>query len=328
MVRRKKVSKPSAKLVKLAKKYKVKISVKRGSKRVYKTERLLKKQIKMKMRKMKKGTRRSTRRSKSTKRTSRFRFGQLNGYLFDKDLPNYGYNQPVNQVPSARGQSSEWVGDAAMNAARPGGMNIDGKYVPTYGTYAAFFDQDVPRVLPPEWNFMGQPNGEPPVAVGSPFYRYTSEFGRRKKAKKTVKRTRRYNVDGSNCNKLRKSLCKSKPNCTYVKSRGCRRRKGTAKKGGLVYEGPSLADFGKYRFGNLSYSSLKKNNYLGQRSNPTVPKQTGGVKKLNIYNYKKPSNYGLLFGRRRKKSKYGNVDYAKIKNDTPLVNRLYPNLNK
>uniref|UniRef100_A0A6C0AY84 Uncharacterized protein n=1 Tax=viral metagenome TaxID=1070528 RepID=A0A6C0AY84_9ZZZZ len=51
------------------------------------------------------------------------------------------------------------------------------------------------------------------------------------------KRSRRYNVPGSSCNKLRKRVCKSNPNCSYTK-RGCRRRKGT--RGGLVYEGPSL----------------------------------------------------------------------------------------
>ena len=53
---------------------------------------------------------------------------------------------------------------------------------------------------------------------------------------------RRYNVTGSPCNRLRKKVCRSNPNCSYTK-RGCRRRTGTKTKG-LVFEGPSLA-FGK-----------------------------------------------------------------------------------
>jgi len=63
-----------------------------------------------------------------------------------------------------------------------------------------------------------------------------SFFGRRKV------RRRRYNVPGSPCNRLTKRRCSGNPNCTYTK-RGCRRRKGTAKKG-VVYEGPSIA-FGR-----------------------------------------------------------------------------------
>ena len=55
---------------------------------------------------------------------------------------------------------------------------------------------------------------------------------------------RRYNVKGSPCNKLRRNVCKSSPNCSYTK-RGCRRRKGT--RGKVVYEGPSLSAFDKRR---------------------------------------------------------------------------------
>jgi len=44
--------KPSKRVIKLARKYKVKISLKRGSKRFYKSEKLILKQIKKKMRKM------------------------------------------------------------------------------------------------------------------------------------------------------------------------------------------------------------------------------------------------------------------------------------
>lgn len=53
---------------------------------------------------------------------------------------------------------------------------------------------------------------------------------------------KRYNVQGSMCNKKPKKVCQSMPNCSYTK-RGCRRRAGT-KSGAMVYEGPSLARFG------------------------------------------------------------------------------------
>ena len=71
-------------------------------------------------------------------------------------------------------------------------------------------------------------------------------------------------VEDSACNRHRKAVCKSMPNCTYTKGRGCRRRKGTVK-GGLVYQGPSLAAFGKRRrvlrrrkFGGSMYAAYPK----------------------------------------------------------------------
>jgi len=236
MVRRvKKVKKPAARIVRLARKYKVKISVKRGSKRVYKPAKLLLKQIKRKMRSTKT---RKTRKTRRVRQVRRSRFGKTLASEYVKDVPNYGYNMPVVQVPGAGHQSSELVMNSDMNSKRPEGSKLEDQYIPTYGTNAAFFDQDVPRVIPPNWQFMGQPDGSS-FGLGSPFYRYTSDvaFG---------KRRRKYFVEGSACNRYRKSVCKSMPNCTYTKGRGCRRRKGTVK-GGMVYEGPSLVAFGKRR---------------------------------------------------------------------------------
>ena len=232
--------KPSATLAKLARKYKVKISLKRGSKRVYKSEKLLKKQIGKKMRKSVRKARklRKARKARKARRVRRSRFGNAeNAGTFMKDVPGYGYNMPVNQVAGVRGQSSEWV-DSLTNGNRPADMRVEDSALPTYGTYGAFFDQDVPRVIPPNWQFMGQPDGTS-VGLGSPFYSYKDTgFGRKKR-----RSTRRYNVKGSKCNKLIKRVCQSSPNCTYAKGRGCRRRKSTVK-GGLVYEGPSLG-FGR-----------------------------------------------------------------------------------
>jgi hypothetical protein len=270
-----KVKKYSARTYKLARKYKVKVSLKRGSKRVFKSEKLILKQIKRKMRKMRKS--RKSRKSRKTRKTrrvrrvrrSRFGFGQLRGSEYIKDVPGYGYNMPVVQKAGIPSQSSELVMNGMANSSRPNGFKLDDQYVPTYGTYAAFFDQAVPRVIPPNWQFMGQPDGSS-VALGSPFYRYTSESG-------FGKRRKRYFIEDSSCNRHRKSVCKSMPNCTYTKGRGCRRRKGTVK-GGLVYEGPSLAAFGKrrrmLRFGALP-KQLQSYKYPANLNKPN--KGAGGV---------------------------------------------------
>ena len=188
MVHRKnhKVSKkPSKRVVKLARKYKVKISVKRGSKRVYKTEKLILRQIRKKMRRVRKvrkvRTTRTTRRVRKVRKVRKVRTSRFGSAgPFSGKVENYGYNLPVNQVPGSRGQSSEWVANAAANASRPAEMRMPSNEVPSFGSYKLFFDQQVPSVLPPNWDFMGQPGGQPPVAVGSPFYNYkTPGFGRR-----------------------------------------------------------------------------------------------------------------------------------------------------
>jgi len=263
--------KPSATLARLARKYKVKISLKRGSKRIYKSEKLLKKQIGKKMRISVRKARKAhkVRKIRRVRRVRRSRFGQIHGSEYKKDVPGYGYNMPVVQIPGAGPQSSELVMNADMNSRRPDGSKLEDQYVPTYGTYAAFFDQAVPRVIPPNWEFMGQPDGTT-VGLGSPFYRYTSAFGKRSKFGKSIyadfpnfpsqllfgKRRKQYMVEDSKCNKHRKAVCQSMPNCTYTTGRGCRRRKGTVK-GGLVYEGPSLAAFGKRsKFGKSIYADF------------------------------------------------------------------------
>jgi hypothetical protein len=57
-------------------------------------------------------------------------------------------------------------------------------------------------------------------------------FGKKRKTKRKVTRRqvtrrrkpRRYNVPGSPCNKLKRAMCKSKNECSYVTRRGCRRK--------------------------------------------------------------------------------------------------------
>ena len=86
MVRRvKKVKKPAARIVRLARKYKVKISVKRGSKRVYKPAKLLLKQIKRKMRSTKT---RKVRKTRRVRRVRRSRFGKMLASEYIKNVPN------------------------------------------------------------------------------------------------------------------------------------------------------------------------------------------------------------------------------------------------
>jgi hypothetical protein len=238
--------KPPAKILKACKRFKIKCTKKVGKRRVYKSVATLKKQLKRKMRKVRR--RKSGKKSRRTRRRTRrrvsrfgFSFGALKSRrsrfgmtpsAFNQPAA-YGYNQAVVQNPGILSQTSQVV-TAESNGSRPTQMQLPPGNIPTYGTNKMFFTESVPTTVPPEWFVMGQPDG-PPVPVGSPFYGYTTPFGRRRPR-------RRYNVKGSQCNKLRKRVCKSNPNCTYTK-RGCRRRKSTASKG-VVYEGPSLA-FGR-----------------------------------------------------------------------------------
>ena len=309
--------KPPASLLKMCKKYKVKTMKRVGNKKVYKRSSVLKKQCKVKARLMKKQKHKA---KPSNRRTRRSGFGNtVMGYQFENPL-NYGFNQPVKQYPQVLSQSNSVV-NKQMNNLRPDSMKLSSSDLPVYGTYRKFFGQDVPTQLPPQWNFMGQ-NGGSSVAVGSPFYKYTSPiasaFGKkmhryrkssrsacsslRKKSCKlpmctyvkgrgcrrstkapshvmsgdddlgayadaagisffgkkmcrynVAGKKKRYNVAGSSCNRLKKRVCRSNPNCSYTK-RGCRRRSKT-----LVYEGPSLA-FGarKYNVTGSPCNRLRK----------------------------------------------------------------------
>ena len=229
---RKSVRKPPAALLRKCKKHHIKCTMKKGGKRVYRKTSVLKKLLRRKMKKMKKARKVHRRRAASFgRRRRRMGFG---GSAFTNP-DNYGYNQKVQQYPQTLSQSSSVV-DANSNLTRPEGMTVDSGNIPVYGVYRNFFGQDVPTQVPANWDFMGQPDGSL-YPVGAPFQGYTkpiNSFGKKK-----------YNVAGSGCNGLKKRVCRSNPNCSYTK-RGCRRRSGTKTKG-LVYEGPSLASFGRRR---------------------------------------------------------------------------------
>ena len=169
-VKRSTNKRPPAALRKLAKKYRVKISLKRGSRRVYKKVTVIKKEIKKKMRKMRK-----VKASRKPRRKShRFSFG-LSGSAFQQPK-DYGYHQKVEQYPGTLSQSGSYV-TTRNNINRPPGMGLSSNSIPTLGTYARFFTEKVPRVVGPNGTgFMGQPDGTL-YAVGSPFYRYTKRPG-------------------------------------------------------------------------------------------------------------------------------------------------------
>jgi len=101
------------------------------------------------------------------------------------------------------------------------------------------------------------------------------------------KRLRRYNVSGSPCNKLRKRVCRSSPNCSYTK-RGCRRRSGT-KSGAMVYEGPSLA-FGS-NTGCKSGDVKCIRDFYNQLNKSKAKPTSGNVRKL-INSYEKMNKIG------------------------------------
>ena len=158
--KRKTCKKPPAKLIKLAKKYRVKIKVKHGSRMVYKHVSVIKRQIKKRIR--------------SIKRTSRF------GNAPFLNPKGYGYHTKIRRNPGSLSQTSSVV-TRRNNINRPAGTGLKSKYFPTYGTYARFFTEKVPRVVGPRSiGFMGQPDGSL-YAVGAPFYRYNkpNNFGLR-----------------------------------------------------------------------------------------------------------------------------------------------------
>jgi len=279
--RRKGAKKPPAALLKKCRKHRIKTTMKKGGRKVYRKVSVLKKLLARKMRKHKKSNRKVHRRSRRVARRG-MGFGSSMGSAFIQPA-NYGYDQKVQQYPQLLSQSSQ-VSNAQMNLSRPEGMALAEAVLPVYGVYRDFFGQDVPTQLPANYNFMGQPDGTL-FPVGAPFQAYKTpiaSFGKKK----------RYNVKGSSCNKLTKKTCSSNPNCSYTK-RGCKRRKGTATKG-LVFEGPSLpaayTQFGKKKRYNVSGSSCNKLTKKTCQSNPMCSYTKRGCKRR-----KGTATKGLVF---------------------------------
>jgi len=283
--RRKLIRKPPAALLKRCRKHRIKTTMKKGGRRVYRKVSLLKKLLKKKMKKMKKSKARKTRK---VYRRRRMGFG-LDGSIFTKP-DNFGYNQKVKQIPGTLSQTISTV-NAKNNLSRPEGFSFQDSQLPAYGVFREFFGEAVPTQVPPNYNFMGQPDGSY-MPVGAPFQRFTTpnSFG---------KKLRRYNVSGSPCNKLKKRVCRSSPNCSYTR-RGCRRRKGT-KSGAMVYEGPAL-QFGKRKNRYLvPYPVCNKLNKRVCLSNPNCKYMRGRCRRRSSTNSKMYQGPSLAFGKRRRR---------------------------
>ena len=199
-----KTRKPPARLLKLCKKCHVKTTRKVGGKRVYKLSSVLKKAC-LKYRKTHRKVHRKTHR-KVHRRCMGF---GLMGSAFETPA-NYGYNQQVKQAQQSLSQSNSVVNNN-LNSSRPDQMQLPSGSNPIYGTNAEFFGQQIPRIIPPEWNFMGQPDGSL-YPVGAPFYGYpspNSAFG------KKMLRYRKSNR--SACSRLKKKDCGKSAMCKYVK---------------------------------------------------------------------------------------------------------------
>ena len=168
--KKKVVRKPPAKLLKMCKKLKIKVTIKRGKKKVYKSVKVLKKLISKKRKQLKK---------KKSPRRNRFSFGNSAPFV---NPAGYGYNQPVIQNQGILNQSSQMVTSSSDNANRPPGLNLPNGSVPTYGVYRPFFTEQVPtQVGPRDLGFMGQPDGSL-YPVGGPFSGYkTPSFGKRRR---------------------------------------------------------------------------------------------------------------------------------------------------
>lgn len=185
---RKLVKKPSASIIRMCRKYKIKVTRKVGSKRVYKKLADLKRQIKKakKARKAKKVKRRSAFGKKRRSRR-RFRFGadSLSPDAYT-DPSDFGYNQTVRSAPGVLSQSSMVV-TKQNNDSRPGDTKIENLNTDIFGVYRPFFTEQVPtQIGPRSIGFMAQPNGTlyPDGGLVSGY----SSFGKRRRV---VRRRRR-----------------------------------------------------------------------------------------------------------------------------------------
>ena len=179
----------------MAKKYNVNIFTKRGSKKVYKKLRIIKKQIKINKKKYL-AKNKQIKKSGYVKIPSSFgkqrrtnRFGGMQPGVFSHDS-KYGYNQDVKQTPGI-GYSSQYVQNSKINMGRPsrqkygdeyGNAHVPNSNIPVYGVGKPFFTDIIPSALPPNWFGSRQPDGSF-YLYGSPFsaYKKSSSFGKTRK---------------------------------------------------------------------------------------------------------------------------------------------------
>jgi hypothetical protein len=173
-----KASKPPAALLRKCRKFKIKTTKKVGKSRVYRSASLLKKLLKKKMKKAKKAKKVHRKSKRSHRKYNRRGFSFGSSMFTNAGPANYGYNQPVVQTPGIMSQSSQMV-TANSNPSRPMEMQLAPGELPVYGVGRPFFTETVPTQVPPQWDFLGQPDGSM-FAVGSPIVGYRSPaFGRK-----------------------------------------------------------------------------------------------------------------------------------------------------
>ena len=179
-------------------------------------------------------------------------FSRPEGFTFqDGQLPAYGVFRDFfgESVPTQVPANYNFMGQQ------------DGSYMPVGAPFQRYTKPNSFGKKLRRYNVAGSPcnNLKKRVCRSSPNCSYTRRGCRRRSGTKSGamvyqgpslafgKRRRRYNVAGSACNKLKKQVCQSSPNCSYTR-RGCRRRKGT-KSGAMVYQGPALQFGRRMRFG-------------------------------------------------------------------------------
>jgi len=274
--RRKGPKKPPAALLKKCRKHRIKTTMKKGGRKVYRKVSVLKKLLARKMRKV---SHKKVHRRRTVRRRG-MGFGSSMGSAFTQPA-NYGYDQKVQQYPQLLSQSSQ-VSNAQMNLSRPEGMGLAEAELPVYGVYRNFFGQDVPTQLPANYNFMGQPDGTL-FPVGAPFQSYKkpiASFGKKKRYIKSNK---------SACSLLKSKECKASPMCSYVKYRGCRRR--PARNNSLpayvsgdeplgeYAEAAGITFFGKKKRYNVAGSACNKLTKKTCSSNPNCSYTKRGCKR-------------------------------------------------
>jgi len=170
------------KVVRLARKYKVKVTLKRGSKKVYKPLRVIMKQIKMKQKASKKAGRVHRR---------KMHFG-LRGGAFDSTDSSHGYAEDSKQNPGISSYTNTVIQDSRDNNARPRRVRAGNEYIdtqikpfkPVYGVGKTFFNQTVPGNYPPNWQRLYQKDGSF-VPLGYPFVEYKNQsFGKKRRSRK------------------------------------------------------------------------------------------------------------------------------------------------
>ena len=257
--------KPPSRLLKMCKRLGVRTTVKRGSKRVYKSTALLMKMCKKKlrMRKMRKsrfgsscnqqqppapafGRRRRSKKSKKKSYVSKKSAMKAFKSFYNKNckpgLKRSRFGSSKSKMMNYSPMMDPPMGPRRFGRSRFGEMDSAKPPKPPMGPRfgrSRFGGGGNPPLMS-SMGFEFCPDGNGGVLMGSGLFptgctpmEAETAFGKRRRRKMYKYR----NVVAA-CSKLKKKQCRTSPNCSYVKNRGCKGRSGTRK--GMVYEGPSM----------------------------------------------------------------------------------------